>query len=172
MEVNSLKLAKFDLDIGLFAANQKKVFRHLKKIVAQQNVVIYGNVNTGKKKLAKELSDIQIEWESGKEPMLKFRRVGEASLHVALYESFYYSPYQIAKFLELVRSHNKKFILIFINETQMRKYMHMLDKYDYVVVDTGEKLLSQVKKAGWFQSIFSPPFTKSSEGLATHFHYK
>lgn len=167
-----MKLAKFELDLGLFAVNQKKVFRHLKKIVAQQNVVIYGNVTTGKKKLAKELSDIQIEWDSGKEPLLKFRQVGEATLHVALYETYYYTPYQIAKFLELIRSHNKKFILIFINETQMHKCMHMLDKYDYVVVNTGEKLLSQVDKVGWFQSLFRPPFTKNSEEFVTNFHYE
>jgi hypothetical protein len=157
-----VKLAKFDLDLGLFAVNQKRVFRHLRKIVAQQNVVIYGNVTTGKKKLAKELSDIQIEWDSGKEPMLKFRLVGEASLHVALYETYYYTPYQIAKFLELVRSHNKKFILIFINEIQMRKYLHMLNKYDYVVVNTGEKLLSETDKVGWFKSYFRPPFIESN----------
>ena len=162
-----MKLAKFDLNLGLFAVNQKKVFRHLKSIVDQQNVVIYGNVTTGKKKLAKELSDIQIEWESGKEPMLKFRQVGKASSHVALFETYYYTPYEIAKFLELVRSHNKKFILIFINEAQMRKCMHMLDKFDYVVINTGEKPISQAEKIGWVESFFRPPFTKCSEDLAT-----
>lgn len=160
------------MDLGLFAVNPQKTFRHLKKNVAQHNVVIYGNISTGKKKLAKELSDIQIEWDSGKEPMLKFRQVGEASLHVALNDTYYYTPYQIAKFLELVRSHNKKFILIFINETQMRKCMHMLDKYDYVVINTGEKTLSQVQRVGWLESFFRPPFINNSEQLMTNFHYE
>lgn len=153
-----MKIAKYELSLGIFLTNPKRVKALFKKIVGDKNVVIYGNIATGKKELAQALSDVQIEWDSGKEPMLKFKQVGEASLHVALLDTHYYTPYQIAKFLELVRSHNKKFVLIFLNESQMLKHIHMIEKYDFIEINTGEKLISQIERVGWFNSLIKPPF--------------
>lgn len=158
-----VKVAKYELSLGLFVTNPKRVKTLFKKIAGDKNVVIYGGITTGKQDLAQALSSALIEWDSGKEPMLKFQQVGEASLHVTLLDAHYFTPQQIAKFLELVRSHNKRFILTFLNESQMLKYIHMIEKYDFIEIDTGDKLISQIERVGWFNSLIKPPFVAISK---------
>ena len=109
-----VKIAKYELSLGIFLTNPKRVKALFKKIVGDKNVVIYGNIATGKKELAQALSDVQIEWDSGKEPMLKFK--------------------------------------------QMLKHIHMIEKYDFIEINTGEKMISQIERVGWFNSLIKPPF--------------
>lgn len=153
----NVNIGNYHLDLAQYVANPKRAVRQVKKTVGDNNLVICGTLSSGKSAIAREFSDVYIDWYAGREPMLRFCEVGkDYCKHIALDDAHYYTPYQIAKFLELVRSHNKKFILVFLNETQLHKHLHLLKRFEFVTLNTGEKPLSAVEKKNWWYARFKP----------------